>query len=529
MTELDGGKKNGLIYTSTYENILDIITDYLPVKKTEKDKFGEVFTPPKLINEMFDQLPSSVWSNPNLKWLDPANGIGNFPMIAFERLNKGLTKKIPDDKKRKEHIIKNMLYMVELNEKNVAVAKKVFGKDANIYCGSFLEDGWKKKFEIDKFDIIIGNPPFNAEQQHDGKKGGGDSLWPDFVKDSLDLLVKNGFLLFVHPAAWRKPESKSSRTYGLFKLMSQDNTMVFLEIHDAKDGKRVFDAGTRYDFYLIQKKPNNNTETKVIGQDGRTYNVNMNTISFLPNFDISNVLKLFTKEPNNSENVIFSSTQYETRRNWTKEHETAYFRYPLVNSTALNAKTPIYYTNTKEPEVKNFIPMFGIPKVIYGDSRGNPIDDYKGIYGMTQHAFGLKVKSPKESNVIMKAMKTDTFQDILDSLSYSNFQVDWRLFTYLKPDWYNIVLYMEKKQPKKKRTLKVVDEVPSKKTRKRSSKSSSLSRISKLKSRSSSKSFSSKSKTKSSNRSKTRSKSRSKSKNTNKTGGKKRKITRRKI
>ena len=45
--------------------------------------------------------------------------------------------------------------MVELNPKNVAVSKKIFGKDANIYCGSFLEDGWKRAFGIDKFDVIV--------------------------------------------------------------------------------------------------------------------------------------------------------------------------------------------------------------------------------------------------------------------------------------------------------------------------------------------------------------------------------------
>ena len=204
MTELYGGKKNGLIYTSTYENILDIITDYLPVKKTEKDKFGEVFTPPKLINEMFDQLPSSVWSNPNLKWLDPANGIGNFPMIAFSRLNEGLSKEIPDDKKRKEHIVKNMLYMVELNGKNVAVAKKVFGKDANIYCGSFLEDGWKKSFGIDAFDIIMGNPPFQKEQENTRKGGyGGRTIWNRFVDNSIDILAPKGLICFINPSNWR--------------------------------------------------------------------------------------------------------------------------------------------------------------------------------------------------------------------------------------------------------------------------------------------------------------------------------------
>ncbi len=84
------GKKNTLIMDMNAKEIQDKIIEYLPVKKVEKDKYGEVFTPQELINEMLDKLPSNVWSDPNLKWLDPANGIGNFPMLVFERLNEGL-------------------------------------------------------------------------------------------------------------------------------------------------------------------------------------------------------------------------------------------------------------------------------------------------------------------------------------------------------------------------------------------------------------------------------------------------------
>ena len=60
-----------------------------------------------------------------------------------------------------------MLYMVELQPDNVLVSQKIFGKDVNIFCGSFLTRHNKsinpkiaEKFGIDKFDIIMGNPPF---------------------------------------------------------------------------------------------------------------------------------------------------------------------------------------------------------------------------------------------------------------------------------------------------------------------------------------------------------------------------------
>ena len=73
-------------------------------------------------------------------------------MVVFTMLNEGLNKASSKDKteikqkykldldkddERKEHIVKNMLYMVELQPDNVMVSKKIFGTDANIFCGSF--------------------------------------------------------------------------------------------------------------------------------------------------------------------------------------------------------------------------------------------------------------------------------------------------------------------------------------------------------------------------------------------------------
>ena len=63
------------------EEIRDFIVKHLPIRTDEKDKFGEVFTPDFLVEELFEALPEEVWYNPNLKWLDPAAGVGNFGLF----------------------------------------------------------------------------------------------------------------------------------------------------------------------------------------------------------------------------------------------------------------------------------------------------------------------------------------------------------------------------------------------------------------------------------------------------------------
>ena len=43
------------------------------------------FTPLNLVIEQFDKIPLE-WSNPNLKWLDPANGTGPYPIMIIYKL-----------------------------------------------------------------------------------------------------------------------------------------------------------------------------------------------------------------------------------------------------------------------------------------------------------------------------------------------------------------------------------------------------------------------------------------------------------
>ena len=93
--------------------LLSFINDNLKPKKVEKKERGEVFTPMTLVNEMLDTLPKEVWKNPNLKWLDPAAGMGNFPVAVYMRLMDGLKDVIKDEEKRRDHILENMLYIVE--------------------------------------------------------------------------------------------------------------------------------------------------------------------------------------------------------------------------------------------------------------------------------------------------------------------------------------------------------------------------------------------------------------------------------
>ena len=106
---------NPWIYNKSLEDIEGYIQSNLTINQTKKVETGEVFTPFHLIQDMLDILPKTIWKQPDYKWLDPGCGMGNFSMLVFYYLDKGLSSWETNVAKRREHILKNMLKSIRLS------------------------------------------------------------------------------------------------------------------------------------------------------------------------------------------------------------------------------------------------------------------------------------------------------------------------------------------------------------------------------------------------------------------------------
>jgi hypothetical protein len=246
----------------------EIINDMQKTTRENKDLYGEVFTPFNLINKILNLIPEKVFENPSLKWLDPGAGSGNFSIILYFKLFESLSEKIPEIEERKKHIIKNMIYMIELRSENVENLKKNFGKDANIYEGDFLSYKHNSKINSNTpeiFDIIIGNPPFNCNGQKkvptnniDNKKCDGSTIWSAFVIKSMGFLKnKTGILCILIPSIWLKPDKERIydflTQYDIKKLNCLTNT----------ETNRIFkgNAQTPSCYFLLTKQKTDNIIT----------------------------------------------------------------------------------------------------------------------------------------------------------------------------------------------------------------------------------------------------------------------------
>ena len=271
-------------YSVDVENVLKYIDQHLAPKNEERKKFGEVFTPISLVHEMLDKLPNTLWNDKTLLWLDPANGIGNYPIAVFLRLcygfrtkdgkyigitdsgdgkyNPGLTTVIKNETARRQHIVEKMLFMVELNSKNNVIARRLFMKLAPDVKPNIIpihkDDGFladvPMKFPngtINKFDIIMGNPPYNSG----GILKGGGTIWPDFVKKSFKLVKDDGYICFVHPPGWRKfydPEDRDNQGKLLYIIKENRWNLDYVNVSDQPPPHFPI-----VDYYVIHAKKTN--------------------------------------------------------------------------------------------------------------------------------------------------------------------------------------------------------------------------------------------------------------------------------
>lgn len=124
------------------EDLIKKVEEACEYSKDKSNKFGEVFTPTKLINEMLDSLPQEVWSNQEKTWLDPCAGKGNFPAVIVTRLMEGLKEQIPSPEARYRHIMEKQIFMYELQDESCRVIEEIFNPNGdikiNLVHGSFV-------------------------------------------------------------------------------------------------------------------------------------------------------------------------------------------------------------------------------------------------------------------------------------------------------------------------------------------------------------------------------------------------------
>lgn len=205
----------------------------------------EVFTPPRIANDILDLLPADIWSNPDIRMLDPCSKTGVFLRESAKRFICGLERAIPNEDDRRKHIFTNMLYGIAITELTGLLSRRTLycSKDASskwsvvryrnsqgnihfsrgihnyaggkcILCGApqksiehgegrethayqFIHKPTQEIFKM-KFNVIVGNPPYHL---HDaGSTTGSSPIYQKFIQQAKRLHPDH--VCMIIPARW---------------------------------------------------------------------------------------------------------------------------------------------------------------------------------------------------------------------------------------------------------------------------------------------------------------------------------------
>lgn len=175
-------------------------------------RIPNITTPPRVVSKMLDMLPAEVWNDETV-FLDPACKDGGFLRAIYDRLisDKKLIAKYNGNADALKNKILSNLYGIALNQNSKAVTVKNlngFGYNTTVipdYINKLrnnkLADVVKDEFGGNmKFDVVIGNPPYQESNGSGLNASGGTALFDSFIINGVSTTDR--ILCMITPTKW---------------------------------------------------------------------------------------------------------------------------------------------------------------------------------------------------------------------------------------------------------------------------------------------------------------------------------------
>lgn len=287
-----------------------------------------------------------------------------------------------------------------------------------------------------KFDVIVGNPPYQNQNQTNKY----NNLWSQFVDVSVEtLLSDNGYLAMITPPSWMSPGDRKVSGNLLQKVFLKYQ-LVHLEVNTI--GHYFPNVGSAFSWYIIKKTPYVGPTRGRCGIKKTIVNFeyDFRGFNFIPLKITDTLLSIVQKviiQP--SEKIDFHrATTLHTGSKRSQRHisssKTATHTYPLMNTSTI-----IVYSDIIPP-------MMGISKVwipISGHPR--PIADSNGEFGVTNNGLYVACSNAGEVVSLTRILSSKLFQFIMRELKWSGFNSAWIIRQLPKVDtshsWTDAELY----------------------------------------------------------------------------------------
>ena len=223
-------------------NQTEDIFDYIPPQKT-----NQIFTPRTLVQKQLDILEQetpSIFTNPNTTFADLYIKSGLYITEMVKRLFTGLAQQIPDETTRLKHILENQVYGFAPTKIIHDIATNfIFGElPADISRQNFRHHDFIKHFRegerLDmKFDVIIGNPPYQDDLGKTESQSQGNTKWIYYhFQNAAEKIAKKTCLIIPFGGWFDNPSAFG----GFGERILSDKHTVSITAYEGTADKRAW-------------------------------------------------------------------------------------------------------------------------------------------------------------------------------------------------------------------------------------------------------------------------------------------------
>lgn len=265
-----------------------------------------------------------------------------------------------------------------------------------------------------KFTHSLINPPYQAP----GLKNSGKTVWDKFIPIVADSIVDGGYMSHVHPAYWRRPHHKLN---WMFKYQFHK-----LSIHNDAEGMKVFKAGTRFDYYLLEKTPAYKPSLVRFEGESDYQEVDLRGREFLPNFDLElwDLVSLFSPEKKGPKDLFMNAFRSGSINPGSKHIQDTPTDYQIMHKLDAKGNSTVVYSAIPHP-----VNQFN-KKVMFSESRYILAIYDAGTMGCSGHMTWINVDSQEEGDVIAHFINSDIGKRLVKSSKWGNFRTEqtmWRV------------------------------------------------------------------------------------------------------
>jgi tRNA1(Val) A37 N6-methylase TrmN6 len=256
------------------------IVDVLNLIKTPKYKIkqgGEARTHSAVVDMILDDVPEHVWKK-EIKFLDPCCGRGTFILRVIDKLLQY----------HNTQSILSMIKGIDIDVYCVYTTKQVIAAKLNIdpieldnviVKADFLS--WETEM---KFDVIVGNPPFQESKEDGDRKDQASNLWSKFWAKSFKLTKPDSVIALITPTSWLSP---SADLKGKDKIDNEDRLWNVFNKHTSRANvvdvsKHFQGVGSSFGYVVVDRA----------GTAGLSFSDGASTsLGFLPKSNFASVAK----------------------------------------------------------------------------------------------------------------------------------------------------------------------------------------------------------------------------------------------